>query len=50
MEQGKVLVTEDDESLRFVLQQALESEGYDVTTAASGRAATELLKENRFDV
>src|ERR1043166_3981002 len=50
MDQGKVLVTEDDESLRFVLQQALESEGYSVATAATGIAATELLKEKRFDV
>ena len=50
MEQGKVLVTEDDESLRFVLQQALESEGYSVATAATGRSAAELLKDNHFDV
>ena len=50
MEQGKVLVTEDDESLRFVLQQALESEGYSVATAATGRSAAELLKDNQFDV
>src|ERR1043166_1472139 len=50
MEQGKILVTEDDESLRFVLQQALESEGYFVATAATGGSAAELLKDNHFDV
>jgi two-component system nitrogen regulation response regulator GlnG len=50
MDQGKILVTEDEESLRFVLQKALESEGYWVQTAANGATARRLLNENRFDV
>ena len=50
MDQGKILVTEDEESLRFVLQRALEAEGYWVKTAANGATAKRLLGENHFDV
>ena len=50
MEQGKILVTEDEESLRFVLQKALEGEGYWVQTAANGATARRLLTDNHFDV
>ena len=50
MDQGKILVTEDEESLRFVLQKALEAEGYWVQTAANGATARRLLSENHFDV
>src|SRR6185369_8813940 len=50
MEQGKILITEDEESLRFVLQKALETEGYWVQTAANGTTARRLLTDNHFDV
>ena len=50
MEQGKILITEDEESLRFVLQKALEAEGYFVQTAANGAAARRLLADHHFDV
>jgi len=50
MDQGKILVTEDEESLRFVLQKALESEGYWVQTAANGASARRLIHESHFDV
>jgi two-component system nitrogen regulation response regulator GlnG len=50
MDQGKILVTEDEESLRFVLKTALEAEGYWVQTAASGGAARQLLLDTHFDV
>jgi two-component system nitrogen regulation response regulator GlnG len=50
MEQGKVLVAEDEESLRFVLKKALEDEGYWVQTMANGSAACESLTETNFDV
>jgi DNA-binding response OmpR family regulator len=50
MEQGKILVTEDEESLRFVLQKALENEGYWVETAANGATARRRLDEVHFDV
>jgi two-component system nitrogen regulation response regulator GlnG len=50
MDQGKVLITEDEESLRFVLKKALENEGYWVQTTANGGAARQLLSETHFDV
>ena len=39
MDQGKILVAEDEESLRFVLKKALEEEGYWVQTAVDGSGA-----------
>ena len=50
MDQGKILVAEDEESLRRVLQRALEEEGYWVQTAANGCSARQSLYENHFDV
>src|SRR3989338_624364 len=50
MEQGKILIAEDEESLRWVLKKALEDEGYWVQTAATGEAAREYLGGIRFDV
>lgn len=50
MEQGKILVAEDEESLRWVLKKALEDEGYWVQTVENGRLAQMSLRENQFDV
>ncbi|HEU4341353.1 MAG TPA: sigma-54 dependent transcriptional regulator [Candidatus Binatia bacterium] len=50
MEQGKILVAEDEESLRFVLKKALEDEGYWVQNVATGAAAREALGGTRYDV
>src|ERR671910_587294 len=50
MDQGKVLITEDEESLRFVLQKALETEGYYVQVTATGANARKLLTDSHFDV
>ncbi|TAK10373.1 sigma-54-dependent Fis family transcriptional regulator [bacterium] len=50
MEQGKILVAEDEESLRWVLKKALEDEGYWVQTAATGQLARQYLGEQSFDV
>ena len=50
MDQGKILITEDEESLRFVLQKALETEGYWVQTAANGASARRLLTDSHFDI
>jgi len=49
MEQGKILVVEDEESLRWVLKKALEDEGYWVQAVADGASARQWLRENRFD-
>jgi two-component system nitrogen regulation response regulator GlnG len=50
MEQGKVLVVEDEESLRFVLKKALEDEGYWVQAVLNGTGARQSLSETNFDV
>jgi two-component system nitrogen regulation response regulator GlnG len=50
MNQGKLLVVEDEESLRRVLQRALEDEGYWVQTVATGDLARLALNETHFDV
>ena len=50
MEQGKILVAEDEESLRWVLKKALEDEGYWVQAVENGRLAWDRLTESRFDV
>ncbi len=46
----RVLLVEDDGTLRKVLGDALTGEGYAVTAAADGDAAHELLFERHFDV
>ena len=50
MEQGKILIAEDEESLRRVLKKALEDEGYWVQTAANGQLARQCLNDHHFDV
>lgn len=50
MEQGKVLVVDDEESLRLILKKALEREGYWVQTVENGHLAQLCLRDNRFDV
>ena len=50
MEQGKLLVAEDEESLRFVLKRALEDEGYWVQTVANGNGARQSLTDSNYDV
>ena|SRR5262245_57797491 len=43
MEQKTVLVVEDDPDIRDIVQDLLESEGYDVVPASHGRQALEFL-------
>ena len=47
MRQRRILVVDDEESLRRVTQMQLEELGYDVTTAADGSEAIELAGEVR---
>jgi two-component system nitrogen regulation response regulator GlnG len=49
MEQGRILVVEDDESLGRVLKKALEKEGYWVAISAEGKTALTALAEDSFD-
>lgn len=46
----KVLVVEDDASLRVVIRMVLERGGYEVDEAAHGRAALESVAASRPDV
>ena len=46
MDQGKILITEDEESLRYVLQKALEDEGFWVQTAANGNDISQFQGSN----
>jgi len=50
MRRIKILVIDDDESLRRVLEYNLAQEGYAVLTAASGEQGLELLKKESADL
>jgi two-component system, OmpR family, response regulator len=45
-----VLVVEDDEPIRDLVTLALSYEGHDVTACATGRAASDLLRDRVFDL
>ena len=47
-ERRRILVVDDDQTVRSILQRTLEKAGYDVITAASGQEALD--KISRFDV
>jgi DNA-binding response OmpR family regulator len=49
-EQVQTLLVDDEQSIRFVLEQALRSEGHAVATAANGEEALEHLRNTRFDL
>jgi DNA-binding NtrC family response regulator len=46
----KILVIDDEASMRHMLQLVLEKEGYQVSETANGGAALELLQAEAFDV
>src|SRR5919201_1680625 len=46
----KILVVDDEESLRSLFKQVLEKEGYEVVCAASGEEALQQLKTQWFDL
>ncbi|MBW6461265.1 MAG: sigma-54 dependent transcriptional regulator [Bacteroidales bacterium] len=47
---SKILVVDDERSIRNTLREILEYEKYDVSDAESGMAALELLKQSEYDV
>lgn len=49
MTEENVLVVDDEAVIRDVCEQILESEGYTVTTAASGKEALHLVSEHKYD-
>lgn len=49
MSDETVLVVDDEEVIRDVCSQILAAEGYEVTTAASGKEALHLFSEHVYD-
>ena len=49
MAKARVLVVDDEKSMRDLLSITLEKEGYDVLTAAGGEAAIEALRRDATD-
>ena len=47
---SRILLVDDDESLRRVLQMQLDEAGFDVSTSGSAEEATALLEEASFDL
>ena len=48
--QARILVADDEPSIRFVLREALEDEGHEVTAVADGTAALEALAKGDYRV
>ena len=46
----RILLADDDSSVRRVLQYKLQKRGYEVTAVSDGREALEALKTNRYDL
>lgn len=47
---GKILVVDDEKSMREILQIFLKNEGYSVSVASNGEAAIENVKKDIFDL
>ncbi len=47
---ARILIVDDDESIRRTLRRMLESAGYDVVEAADGQEGVELYKEDSVDL
>ena len=50
MSAGRILVVEDRESLRTMLQRALVQDGHDVTVAEDGALGIRRVQEEEFDL
>lgn len=46
----RILVVDDEESMRFLLSQVMKREGYDVETASDGEKALQYVRESAFDL
>lgn len=46
----KILIAEDSEDSRILLQDILESEGYEVISAENGKHALDLSKEHKPNI
>jgi EAL domain-containing protein (putative c-di-GMP-specific phosphodiesterase class I) len=50
VKRGRILIVDDEESLRRVIGRMLTADGYDVAMAADGEAAAQALVDGSFDV
>ncbi len=50
MSLNRILVADDEESMRWVLSKALKRKGFSVDLAADGRQALDLIQENSYDL
>jgi len=46
----RILIADDEESIRFLLTEVMRREGYDVTATDNGEKAVQLVRENNFDL
>ncbi len=46
----RILIADDEESMRFMLREVMRREGYDVEEASNGERAVQLVRENNFDL
>jgi len=46
----KILVVDDEEDIRMLLERLLENEGYDVSLAGEGKEALAILKKEKVDL
>src|SRR5690606_26744561 len=46
----RILVADDEDSIRFLLREVMRREGYDVTVTDNGESALQLVRENNFDL
>lgn len=46
----RILIADDESSIRFVLREALESQGYNVSECTDGTSALEALETENFDL
>lgn len=49
-DKSRILVVDDEDTLRTVLSQELKGEGYDVETASDGQIAIDTIKKKAFDL
>jgi DNA-binding response OmpR family regulator len=47
---ARILIIDDDASIRFILEKTLEAEGYEVKSASDGEEAIDLATANPFDL
>ena len=47
---ARILIVEDEDSLRDLYAEELEEEGYEISRAENGKAAIDLVKKESFDL